>query len=390
MISFGNLTTAEFVQRYWQKEPLLVRQALAKPQSLITPETLLNLGRSGQCESRLIEHTLAKGWKLTHGPITKLPSESSKTAWTILTQAVDTQIHAIADLINEFRFAGDALLDDVMISYANHGGGVGPHVDSYDVFLIQLHGTRRWQIKRDTNPKFIEGLPLKILKHFKPSQEWLLEPGDMLYLPAGWAHDGVAVGTTMTASVGFRAPSPAEWVSSFLIDCADNLEQVMPSALSAPRFHQKLGIGAKPEKQKPAQIGANLEQYLGTWVQELTANPKRLARHAAEFSGRYLTEPKPAVVFAAPNKILSLEKFVVKSRLKGLKIGLGTRVLYNQKQFFINGESFQVNTHQITLLAKLANQKTLSGNECANAHLDLIESLHDWYLNGWIIFNART
>ena len=131
----------------------------------------------------------------------------AQPGWTLLVQGLDLHLQAAHELLSRFRFVPDARLDDLMLSYASDGGGVGPHLDSYDVFLIQVHGRRRWRIGRAKDRSLVDGLPLKILRHFEPEHEWLLEPGDMLYLPPLWAHDGVAVGECMTASVGFRAPA---------------------------------------------------------------------------------------------------------------------------------------------------------------------------------------
>src|SRR5690606_39783213 len=173
-------------------------------------------------ESRLITHFSAK-WHLEKGPFPKLPSPR-KTDWTLLIQGVNLHDDAADALLQQFRFIPDARLDDLMISYATPNGGVGPHFDSYDVFLLQAHGRRRWRIGSQKDLSLVEDLPLKILKHFKPEQEFVLEPGDMLYLPPHYAHDGIAADECMTYSIGFRAPSYQELGEAFLHFMMDSID----------------------------------------------------------------------------------------------------------------------------------------------------------------------
>ena len=146
---------------------------------------------------------------------------SKKREWTLLVQGVNLHDDRAHALMNRFRFIPDARLDDLMISYATDGGGVGAHFDSYDVFLLQVHGKRRWRIGAQRDLSLKPGLPLKVLQHFDAEEEWVLEPGDMLYLPPHIAHDGVAEGECMTASIGFRAPSTQELTGQFLYHLAE-------------------------------------------------------------------------------------------------------------------------------------------------------------------------
>ena len=194
----GGLSPARFMQRHWQKKPLLVRQAVAGIKPLLSRAELFALAADAAVESRLIVRG-ADGWQLKRGPLARraLPPLAQRD-WTLLVQGVDLHDERAHALLQQFRFVPDARLDDLMISYASDGGGVGPHFDSYDVFLLQTHGRRRWRIGRQKNLSLVEGLPLKILADFQPEQEHVLEPGDMLYLPPRWAHDGVAEGECMT------------------------------------------------------------------------------------------------------------------------------------------------------------------------------------------------
>jgi 50S ribosomal protein L16 3-hydroxylase len=396
MISFGKLNVEQFKTKHWQKKPLLVRSALPSPESLISKQELLILGKDGQCEARLITRSKNNAWQLTHGPFSDdssgQPSYPKKGSWTVLVQGVDTVNANIHELMADFRFAGDALLDDVMISYATDGGGVGPHLDSYDVFLIQLHGSRQWRISppKSTPAIFEEGLPVKILKTFSPTQEWLLEPGDMLYLPAGWGHDGVAVGECMTASVGFRAPDRNEWLNAYLDDLSDSLEDILsPISKRLKVLPSKL---ENKSNEKPAQIISAIPDQFGEWVDELmgkgVAEKPETKAHIRELAGRFLTEPKNQTTFTAPVKPVSPAAFSKSLLTKGIRLNLASRCLYSQtpKTFFLNGESFSVSTKQLNTLALLADTKQLGGKGVCLVPLDadLMESFYEWYENGWI------
>lgn len=210
----GGLTPAQFMRGYWQKKPLLIRQAIPGVASPVSRDALFELAADYDAESRLITHFRNK-WQLSHGPFEpgSLPAVTRK-AWTLLVQGLDLHVDAARALLDRFRFIPDARLDDLMISYATDGGGVGPHFDSYDVFLLQVEGRRRWRVGAQKDLSLQPDVPLKILENFEPSDEWVLEPGDMLYLPPHIAHDGVAEGECMTCSIGFRARPPANWAPS--------------------------------------------------------------------------------------------------------------------------------------------------------------------------------
>ncbi len=207
----GGLSAAQFMRRHWQKKPLLVRQAVPDMVPPIDRSALFALAEREEVESRLIRHGKT-GWSLRHGPLPRRSLPSLKQpAWTLLVQGVDLHHEGIHALLRQFRFLPDARLDDLMISYASDGGGVGAHFDSYDVFLLQAQGRRRWSIGQQSDLRLQPGVPLKILERFEPAQSFVLEPGDMLYLPPRYAHDGVAVGgDCMTFSIGLRSPSAGE------------------------------------------------------------------------------------------------------------------------------------------------------------------------------------
>jgi 50S ribosomal protein L16 3-hydroxylase len=219
----GGLSSAQFMRRHWQKKPLLVRQALAPVASPVTRAEMFGLAGQDDVESRLIQHDGHGHWRLRHGPLPRraLPA-LGRPGWTLLVQGLDLHVAAAHELLARFRFVPDVRLDDLMLSYASDGGGVGPHIDAYDVFLLQVQGRRRWRVGRAKQPQLREDVPLRMLTHFGAEHDWLLEPGDMLYLPPGWAHDGVAVGgDCMTASIGFRAPQAHELAQALLARLAD-------------------------------------------------------------------------------------------------------------------------------------------------------------------------
>ena len=214
----GGLSPAQFMRRHWQKKPLLVRQAIASFKPLLSANELFALAAREDVESRLILQEAGRSprsavrWNLRHGPFKRRSLPPLKQpGWTLLVQGVDLHHAGAHELLQRFRFLPDARLDDLMISVASEGGGVGPHFDSYDVFLLQASGSRRWRISAQTDLSLKEGVPLKILQRFSAQQEFVLHPGDLLYLPPRYAHDGVAVdaqqGTCMTYSIGFRAPA---------------------------------------------------------------------------------------------------------------------------------------------------------------------------------------
>ncbi|WP_336202686.1 cupin domain-containing protein [Pseudomonas guariconensis] len=223
----GGLTAREFLRDYWQKKPLLVRQAFPDFESPIDPDELAGLALEEEVESRLVLEHGERPWELRRGPFAEdtfatLPERD----WTLLVQAVDQFVPEVAELLEHFRFLPSWRIDDVMVSFAAPGGSVGPHFDNYDVFLLQGHGKRNWKVGQmcDSDSPLLEHTDLRILAEFEQSSEWTLEPGDMLYLPPRLAHYGVAEDDCLTYSVGFRAPSAAEVLTHF----TDFLSQFLP------------------------------------------------------------------------------------------------------------------------------------------------------------------
>ena len=277
-------------------------------------------------------------------------------------------------LLRQFNFLPDARLDDVMISYASDGGGVGPHLDSYDVFLLQAEGTRRWRIGAQKDLTLQKGVPLKILERFTPDQEFDLLPGDMLYLPPNYAHEGVAVGECMTYSIGFRAPSFQELGEAFLQFMADSID--LPGRYADPDL---------TPTTHPAEINSAMLAQLSTELNKVRFS----ADDITIFTGEYLSEPKAQVVFEAPKRIATMAKFMQSAGQHGVKLCRKTQMLYRNKFIFINGESFETSKPDQVVLSSLADHRQLGGDLLSTASQDVAEALHDWYRQGWLSIAAR-
>lgn len=216
----GTISTEAFLRDYWQQQPLLIANALADVTSPLSPQELAGLALEAEVESRLVECN-GDTWTLRHGPFEEDDFLSlPETDWTLLVQGVNLWVPQVQQLLNRFAFLPAWRLDDIMVSYATPGGGVGPHFDQYDVFLLQVEGQRRWQIGELCNSQtpLREDSPLRQIANFSPQQEWLLEPGDMLYLPPGISHWGVAQTECLTYSIGFRSPSIADMLGDLAVE----------------------------------------------------------------------------------------------------------------------------------------------------------------------------
>ena len=363
----GDITPAQFMRDYWHKKPLLIRNAIPGFKPLLTVDALAKLAATNHTESRLVTG-FGGAWAMEHGPLESLPARD-KREWTLLVQGVNL-FDAKADaLLRQFRFIPDARLDDLMVSFATDGGGVGPHFDSYDVFLLQAQGQRRWQISAQKDLSLVDGLPLKILADFQPEEEFVLNPGDMLYLPPHYAHDGVAIGDCQTYSIGFRSPSYQELGENFLQFMADSID--LPGRYADPELEPT---------SKPAEIPRAM---LAALTEEL--NKVRFTEEDITiFFGEYMSTPKHNVFFTGPAKPLTVGKFGDAVSKKGLSLSAKTQMLYRGKNVFINGESFGVGKADKATLELLANNRRLDGEQFAAASDDVLEALYTWYQDGWV------
>lgn len=357
----AGLSPAQFMRRHWQKKPLLVRQAIPGFVAPLSRAAVLALAASDAVESRLVRRREGR-WLLRHGPLARrsLPALSERE-WTVLVQGVDLHDGAAHALLRRFAFVPQARLDDVMVSFATDGGGVGPHFDSYDVFLLQAQGRRRWRIGRQKDLTLKDDLPLKILAHFEPEQEWVLEPGDMLYLPPRWAHDGIAEGECMTVSVGFRSPRRAQLAHEVLARVAE----VAADDEDSPLYRD-------PDQVAVARTGAipaALQAFARTAVERALADPQALERAL----GEVLTEPKPSVWFEPAPPAL-MEQVVLDAR---------TRMMYDAHHVFINGESWRASGRDAALMQRLADARRLAPHELARASDAALQLLAAWCDAGW-------
>ena len=361
----GGLSAQAFMRRHWQKEPLLVRQAVPGGIELIARARLFELAAFDEVESRLVVRE-AERWSLRPGPLKRaaLPPLKQRE-WTLLVQGLDLHVPAARALLDRFRFVPDARLDDLMLSYASDGGGVGPHVDSYDVFLLQAQGRRRWRIGRVRSAELVVDVPLKVLANFEPEHEWLLEPGDMLYLPPGWAHDGVAEGECTTCSIGFRAAGRDELgreVLQRVLDGAD-ADQIGP-LYRDPK---------QPATDEPGQIPAALQAFAGDAVQRLLRDPAALACAL----GEVLSEPKRGVWFDATVPVDAAES-------AGVVLDQRSRMMYDERHVFINGESFRAAGRDARLIRRLADRRRLDAAELGALSGQARELLAGWQEAGWL------
>lgn len=367
----GGLSPQVFMRRHWQKKPLLIRAADPAAGRALSRGRLFELAAKQEVESRLIRRGGGAGWTLRQGPFARraLPA-LAEPGWTLLVQGVDRHQPAVHPLLAGFRFLPYARLDDLMVSYASDGGGVGPHVDSYDVFLLQLHGQRRWRVAPLRDPTLLPDLPLKILADFEPEDEWLLDAGDMLYLPPGWAHDGTAVGECLTASIGFRAPAREEFACEILQRALDAEDP----ELRGPLYRDP----KQPATEEPARLPEALQAFGIEAVLRLLSDRSSLACAV----GEVLSEPKPGVWFDPSSDD-------AQPSADGLQLDHRTRMLYDGRFVFINGDSFRASGRDARLMRSLANQRRLSGRDIAVLSADARALLEQWQHAGWLRFETE-
>ncbi len=369
----GGLTPAQFMRRHWQKKPLLARQAIVGFKPPVLRQRLFELARCTEVESRLIKR-VEGSWHLRHGPFARraLPP-LGRPGWTLLVQGIDRHDDAAHDLVQQhFTFIPDARFDDLMISYASELGGVGPHIDRYDVFLLQAHGQRRWRIGRpdDAELRLVPDLPLKILADFRPQMDFVLDAGDMLYLPPNWAHDGTAVGgDCITYSIGFRAPARHELAAEMLARIADD------AALMATETQRLYRDPAQAAVSTPGAIPS----ALGRFAHQAVAGALRGHGTIERVLGEWLSEPHPSAWFDV------LESSQEAAALQPpLKLDRRSRMFYDDKRIYLNGESRVMSGRDARVLRQLADRRILAAAELRGCSLALRSCLLEWVHAGWL------
>ena len=363
----NGLAPAQFLHRYWQKKPLLVRSGLPRAANLVTRDELFELAHSAETESRLI---LRKGtrWQVLHGPFRRrdlagLPRRN----WTLLVQGVNLVLPHAQELLAPFAFIPYARLDDLMVSYAPPGGGVGPHFDSYDVFLVQGEGQRRWRISSQRDLSLVDDAPLKILRDFRATREWILDPGDMLYLPPRCAHDGIAIEACITYSIGFRAPSAQDLCSRFYDFLQDRLD--------APECY------ADPDLQ-PTRRPARIDGRITRGLLQLLRHARWTRADLLRFIGEDLSSPKPHVVFAPPRRPLPLAAFRRSIAQRGLRLDARSILLYDDRAFYANGERRELPAAAGTIVRRLADRRTLAASPSITGQT--LDVFYAWYRAGYL------
>ncbi|WP_290702903.1 cupin domain-containing protein [Amphritea sp.] len=357
---FGDISIEEFLRDYWQKKPLLVRNAFPDLEAPVGADELAGLSLEEDVESRLVVQSPdGADFDIKHGPFDEATFTSlPETHWTLLVQAVDHWVPEASDIVEQFRFIPNWRFDDLMVSFASQGGGVGPHYDNYDVFLIQTQGKRRWEVGGffDQNSPRRPNTPVMIMTEWEPEFNWVLEPGDMLYIPPQVGHNGIGESDDcMTYSVGFRAPSHAEIMRSFTdfvgekltsesrytdpdLTLQDNSGEITPQAINKVRqiFTDYLADDAK----------------LGQWL------------------GQYVTDPKYPDLDQAPEEAITTDQLRTALNESDLYFvrNEGARFSYSLNsesalQFFADGRSFQLSDTSCALAANLCRNPAIVINQ---------------------------
>lgn len=371
----GKISNDVFLKKYWQKKPLLIRDAIKNFKSPITEKDLFRIAQNENAISRLIE--FKRGiWQVKYGPFKKLDlPKKINTPWTILVQNINHHLPFAESFLNLFKFIPYARLDDLMVSFATKKGSVGPHFDSYDVFLFQAKGEREWKISEQKKFSLDKKSAIKIITNFKVKNTWVLKPGDLLYLPPNVGHWGVSQSDDcLTYSIGFRAPGTFEIQSKFLDFIQDNLITNKNDLYRDPNLNLQ---------KNPAEINSNMIKKIQRIVNQLRWNTNSINN----FIGQLLTEPIEGAVFET-SKSMTVEVFIKDLVKKPLKLNPKTRMLFIKNNFYINGELIEADKKSIMYLKQLANDREISIKSALNKKdlnaLGIV--LLPLYLSGFIDF----
>jgi len=380
----GGLSPAAFLRERWQKRPLLVRQAIPGFRGIVSRDAFLALATRTDARSRLILHhprrAPARRWERHDGPFGALEADMLPArGWTLLVNSVESLIPGGWDLLRRFSFLPAARIDDLMVSYAADGGSVGPHDDRYDVFLLQGPGQRRWQVSREGDRAVDPDASIKVLRSFVPEDEWVLDPGDMLYLPPGVAHHGVAEGPCFTYSIGFLAASHADLHRQFF----SYLGELMGANVDPDAMYEDADLTSAAAA--PHEIG----DAMVARVAAVVGAARWSAADVGDFLGRFLTLPKPQVRFAPPARVIDRAAFDRRVTRRGqarrLALALPTRGLIRRGRLFLNGEAYTPARGALPSLRTLLADRALP-LPLPRALTDdvALATLHTWYAAGYV------
>ena len=366
----GNLTPDNFLKKYWQKTPLLIRNAFRGYSLDISLEQIIDFSSNPACATRLIVRE-EQDFKVHYGPVTKpilktLPAEG----WTILVQGVNYVHDGARRLLDMFKFIPYARQDDIMVSYAAPGGGVGPHYDSYDVFLLQGNGSRCWEVSRPKNMSLKPDHDLKILESFEPDGRCVMQKGDMLYVPPEFCHNGISDTECITYSIGFRAPSYNE-LKVALLDYLDE-EFDLSGFYSDPNL--------RPTKL-PAEIPSGLIDSVTSVIKKLKTKKK----DSALLLGKFLTRTNNQGTL--DTTIKSISDFKESFKNNYYELTPSAKLLYFENYIFLNGEAYIIDSKSVSALREIANSKRVSSIK--NLNSDTVELLYSWASDGLIRKNRK-
>lgn len=363
----GGMTPKLFMAAHWQKRWRLMRGAIPDFKEVVDVKTLWALAGTASVESRLIIRD-GKNWKLESGPFSKKQIAALPDAgWTLLVQGLNLHLPAADALLRQFNFLPYARLDDVMVSLAAPGGGVGPHFDSYDVFLLQGMGTRRWQLSEQKDLSLNPAAPLKILKQLVPTETFDLAAGDLLYLPPQVAHDGVATqteGFCTTYSIGFRAPTRQEIADAFLDWLGATSE--IDGRLSDPDL---------PATLTPAKVPASYQREVLSAIAEMQIDRAAMK----QFAGCFATDVKPQVEFDAPDEPTTRAAFAKLAMQRTVAFAAATLCLYDDEYLFINGDAFVIKGDAHFWRSLADDRRAVVTRDQAK---ETVDSLYAWYTDG--------
>lgn len=372
----GGMSPSVFLRDYWQKRPLLIRQAVPGFQGLLDRDSFIALAEREDITSRLvIQHPRRKKsrWERHDGPFAGIDASMLPAShWTLLIHGIESLVPGGWELLRAFSFIPTARIDDLMVSYASDRGTVGPHDDLYDVFLLQGPGRRRWQVSTQRDRTLDPDAAIKVLQSFVPEDEWLLEPGDMLYLPPGVAHYGIAEGPCFTYSVGFLAPSHCELVQAFL----GYLGEVLTEKIDGDARYADPDLRLQKE---PLELGDAMLAKVSKVLEAVRWDP----RQTDEFLGRYLTGRAAPSAFEPPAQPLSESAFARRLQKRGrLELELASRGLTRGSKLFLNGEAHSAKPATLRLFKQLVGERALSLPVSVDAQT--LTLLHHFYTAGYL------